>query len=71
MTDDTFNVIVASKEDFEGLEGYKNLTQKQKDFMWIYAKKKMSDMLMESFWYSAEYCIERASEEDEDEDDEE
>jgi len=62
---------VASKEDFEGLEGYKNLTQKQKDFMWIYAKKKMSDMLMESFWYSAEYCIERASEEDEDEDDEE
>ena len=63
MTDDTFNVIVASKEDFEGLEGYENLTQKQKDFMWMYAKKKMSDMLMEQYWYSAKYCIERAGEE--------
>ncbi len=65
MTDDTFNVIVASKEDFEGLEDYENLTQKQKDFMWMYAKKKMSDMLMEQFWYSAEYCIKIAGDEDE------
>jgi len=38
--------IEIQKEDFENIYAYSRLSEKQKDYVWAYAKRKLSDAIM-------------------------
>ena len=61
MTDDTFNAVVVSREDFEFSDEYNDATPEQKVWIWNVAKSKLGDMLMQDDRYSEylEYCIDK------------
>ena len=57
MTDETFEGVIVSKEDFTNFDTYNKLSQAQKDFIWIYAKKKLPDLLMQDYDLCLEACV--------------
>ena len=38
--------IEIQKEDFENIYAYSRLSEKQKDYVWAYAQKKLNDAIM-------------------------
>ena len=38
--------IEIQKEDFENYDEYNKLSEKEKDYVWAYAKRKLSDAIM-------------------------
>lgn len=58
MNDSTFEGVIVSKEDFA--EYTKDLNQEQKDYIWQYAKRKMSDILLQDYELCLEACVEGA-----------
>jgi hypothetical protein len=60
--------LITVREDFENIDEYNTLNQKQKDFVWMYAKRKFNDYLMQDYDLCLESCIrdalDRMNEED-------
>ena len=49
--------LITVREDFENIDEYNSLTQKQKDFVWVYAKRKFIDYLMQDYDLCLESCV--------------
>jgi hypothetical protein len=41
--------IEIQKEDFENYDEYNKLSEKEKDYVWAYAKRKLSDAIMVNY----------------------
>ncbi len=57
FSNDEFGVIIASKEDFTVNDDYNKANDSQKAYIWEYARRKMSDMIMQDFWDALDVCV--------------
>ena len=60
MSDESFNAVVVSKEDFS--QNW-DLTDEELKLVWLIAKKKMPDMLMQDLDIIMQEVVDRAIEE--------
>ena len=52
--------LITHREDFENMEEYQKLSQKDKDYVWQYAKDRFIDILMQDYDLCLEACVDSA-----------
>ena len=55
-TDDRIELITV-REDFENIDEYNALNQEQMDYVWMYAKRKLTDYFMQDYDLCLESCV--------------
>ena len=49
--------LITVREDFENIDEYNVLNQEQMDYVWMYAKRKLNDYLMQDYDLCLESCV--------------
>jgi len=52
--------LITNKEDFENIDEYMVLSDKDKDYVWQYAKDRLIDIMMQDYDLCLEACVEGA-----------
>jgi hypothetical protein len=52
--------LITNKEDFDNIDEYMALSDKDKAYVWQYAKRKLIDYLMQDYELCLEACVEGA-----------
>jgi hypothetical protein len=52
--------LITNKEDFENIDEYMALSDKDKKYVWQYAKRKLIDYLMHDYDLNLKACVEGA-----------
>lgn len=52
--------LITNKEDFENIDEYMALSDKDKAYVWQYAKNRLIDIMMQDYDLCLEACVEGA-----------
>ena len=52
--------LITNKEDFDNIDQYMALSDKDKDYVWQYAKKRLIDIIMQDYDLCLEACVKGA-----------
>ena len=52
--------LITNKEDFENIDEYMTLSDKDKEYVWQYARDRLIDILMQDYDLCLEACVEGA-----------
>lgn len=52
--------LITNKEDFENIDEYMALSDKDKAYVWQYAKDRLIDIMMQDYDLCLEACVEGA-----------
>ena len=52
--------LITNKEDFENIDEYMALSDKDKAYVWQYAKRRLIDILMQDYDLCLKSCVECA-----------